>query len=605
MTLFFLTVIGLLCFLSPSHADTVMIPMRDGIHLNTIIDFPPFFPAGKKSPVVLERSPYGHTKEELIALVFAELLGYIGIRQDQRGTGDSEGGFGIWHDSVNDTYDTLEWVGNQTWFSGEAFITGVSADAIDAVCTISHPHPSVRAQVIIFATSQAWETFYVGGAYREALIDGWLGNTVRSQAPALIDFVHTQESPALPWWNTVNGTKWFQNINVPSIHWAGWYDIFQNGHLAAWRGYQSHSSLPGQAKLVIDPCGHCQDAAEYFPQNAILGRAALPLLMALELLADDSVTNRSWPLPAEGVKNVTFYVMGADEGKAPGNYWTTLEDFPVPVPTSYFLGADGSLSTSMPTTPGSLSFHYDPSDPVMSVGGDNLEIKCGPLDQRVIEKLHRQDVLIFTTPPLTAPLAITGGPEGVVFMSTNVTDTDITYKLIDVYPPNDSDPFVAGASTLVLDGISRMKWRNWRENNAEALLSGNTNDIYSTRVGLWNTSYVFQTGHSIRVHVSSSNHPRFRPNPNTGISFDTNNKTAATTIYMNAQYPSHIQLPVVQLDQLPRFPIEKAVDALAAKFQPQWEALQGGLGGEKADVSLVNWLGERFEKAMELSSFAA
>lgn len=81
-------------------AVTVQIPMRDGILLNTEIDFPPFFPAGKKAPAVLERSPYGEDKEELIALVFAELLGYVGVRQDVRGTGKSGGGFGIWHDSV-------------------------------------------------------------------------------------------------------------------------------------------------------------------------------------------------------------------------------------------------------------------------------------------------------------------------------------------------------------------------------------------------------------------------------------------------------------------------------------------------------------------------
>ena len=86
----------LACLLVLSNAETVLIPMRDGVQLHTDIDFPPFYPAGKKSPVVLERSPYGENKEELIALVMAELLGYVGMRQDQRGTGRSEGKFGIW-----------------------------------------------------------------------------------------------------------------------------------------------------------------------------------------------------------------------------------------------------------------------------------------------------------------------------------------------------------------------------------------------------------------------------------------------------------------------------------------------------------------------------
>ena len=279
-------------------AVDVEIPMRDGLTLHTDIDFPPFFPANKKSPAILERSPYGQNKEELIALVFSELLGYVSLRQDMRGTGLSGGDFGIWHDSANDTFDTLSYIGNQSWTNGEVFLTGVSADAIDSTMTISAPHPSTRAQVLIFTSSQAWETFFIGGAYREALVDGWLDSTVKSQAQKLIPFVHSQEAPSLPWWTTVNGTKYFKNVTWPSVHWAGWYDIFLSGHLSAWRGYQNHSSLPGEAKIVIDPCGHCQDAATLFPQNAILGRAALPILMALDLLADDSVTNRSWFVPA-------------------------------------------------------------------------------------------------------------------------------------------------------------------------------------------------------------------------------------------------------------------------------------------------------------------
>lgn len=237
------TLFLLLTFIASSAGLTVQIPMRDGVLLHTDIDFPPFFPAGKKSPIVLERSPYGEDKEELIALVMAELLGYIGVRQDVRGTGKSGGKFETWHDASGDEFDTLQWVSNQTWFSGEAFITGVSADAIDALMSISEPHPSVRAQLIIFASSQAWETFYPGGSYREALIDGWLKKTVPGQAGGIIPFVHSQEDPSGVWWDVVNGTKWYKNVVWPSIMWGGWYDIFQNGNLAAFHGFQSRECV--------------------------------------------------------------------------------------------------------------------------------------------------------------------------------------------------------------------------------------------------------------------------------------------------------------------------------------------------------------------------
>lgn len=529
---------------------------------------------------------------------------------------------------VNDTYDTLEYLGNQSWSNGEVFVTGVSADAIDATMTISHPHPSLRAQLLVFSSSQAWETFYPGGAYREALIDNWLEKTVKTQAGALIPFVHSQEDPALDWWYTVNGTTFFQNVVWPTIHWAGWYDIFLSGHLAAWRGFQSRSSLPGQAKIVVDTCGHCQDAAEYFPENAILGRAALPLLMALDLLADDSVTNRTWPAVAEGVKDVTFYVMGADEGTGvPGGYWTTLDDFPTPVPTRFYLGADGSLATTAPTgaAAGFRSYTYDPRDPVPSIGGNNLEIKCGPLNQAPLEK--RADVLLFTSDVLTEPLAVTGALDATIFVSTNVVDTDVVVKLIDVYPsPDPRDPLLAGDSLLVQDGISRLKWRNWRTDLSEALLSGSPADTYSTTVSLWNTSYIvsqraqrlctpctlcpnptrttvplpeqFAPGHRIRVHVTSSNWPRFFPNPNTGNSFDKSNVTAATTIHCDgAAASSFFTLPVVQLSQLPEFPVEEAIDAAAARHDGAWQRLVGAGGGAGAE-SLAAWLRARGEAAI-------
>lgn len=151
-------------------AVTVEIPMRDGVTLHTQLDFPPF-PATKLA-AIMERSPYGQNKEELISLVLGELLGYVALRQDQRGTGGSGGTFSVWHDSCNDTYDTLDWITNQTWSNGHVFTTGVSADAIDEcacesckrerfyVCpltqppstdmTLPHMHPALRAQFFIF-----------------------------------------------------------------------------------------------------------------------------------------------------------------------------------------------------------------------------------------------------------------------------------------------------------------------------------------------------------------------------------------------------------------------------------------------------------------------
>jgi hypothetical protein len=92
----------------------------------------------------------------------------------------------------------------------------------------------------------------------------------------------------------------------------------------------------------------------------------------------------------------------------------------------------------------------------------------------------------------------------------------------------------------------------------------------------------------VRVHVSSSNYPRFYPNPNTGHSFGAANATATTTLHLSAAHASSITLPRVQLSDLPRFPVEEAVQALERKREGQWGALGAQARGSAG--SLQEWL---------------
>ena len=61
------------------------------------------------------------------------------------------------------------------------------------------------------------------------------------------------------------------------------------------------------------------------------------------------------------------------------------------------------------------------------------------------------------------------------------------------------------------------------------------------------TSNVFLPGHKIRVEISSSNFPRFDRNPNTGHTFgaDAELEKATQSVHHEAQYASHIVLPVI------------------------------------------------------------
>jgi hypothetical protein len=96
---------------------------------------------------------------------------------------------------------------------------------------------------------------------------------------------------------------------------------------------------------------------------------------------------------------------------------------------------------------------------------------------------------------------------------------------------------------LVTDGILRARFRKSFER--EDFLE--PSKIYDLTVDLWSTSLVFNKGHRIRVLVSSSNAPRFDPNPNTGHGFraDKETRVATNTVHLSAGHSSRIVLPII------------------------------------------------------------
>lgn len=126
------------------------------------------------------------------------------------------------------------------------------------------------------------------------------------------------------------------------------------------------------------------------------------------------------------MKNVTFYVMSSNDeaGLSTANYWTSMEVFPTPVMTRYYLHGDGTASTSTPTD-GELAhsgYVNDPADPVPSAGGSNLHPPCGPVDQQDIDQ--RSDVLVFKTPVQENALFMTGPLFADLFVGSDAVDTD-------------------------------------------------------------------------------------------------------------------------------------------------------------------------------------
>ena len=196
-----------------------------------------------------------------------------------------------------------------------------------------------------------------------------------------------------------------------------------------------------------------------------------------------------------------------------------------------------ALSVTAPRSESSDHYVYDPVDPAPTIGGplccDSKHLKPGPRDQRPVEA--RDDVLVYSTPPLAQDLEVTGPVRLDLYASSSAVDTDFTAKLVDVAPD--------GFAQNLTEGIVRARYRDSQEQPTFL----NPGQTYKLGIDVWATSNVFRKGHRLRLELSSSNFPRFDRNLNTGEDSATARKpvSATNTIYHDAEHPSALILPVV------------------------------------------------------------
>ena len=172
------------------------------------------------------------------------------------------------------------------------------------------------------------------------------------------------------------------------------------------------------------------------------------------------------------------------------------------------------------------------------MGGRNLYITTGSMDQRSVEPPNRSDVLVYTSDVLENDVEVSGRVKVFLHASSNCKDTDFIAKLIDVYPD--------GKTMMILDGVIRARYRESLKH--ETLM--HPGQKYEFVIDLGDTSQVFKAGHRIQVDISSSNFPRRDRNPNTGhalyvIDTAADAIVAQNTIYHDARHPSYVVLPIV------------------------------------------------------------
>ncbi len=166
-----------------------MIPMRDGIKLNTVIVIPK---GAKGAPIILTRTPYGAASNtsksqspHMAAIlprgddVFVQ-AGYIRVYQDVRGKHGSEGDYinerplrgplnATKTDHATDAYDTIDWlVKNVPESNGKVGMIGTSYDGMMVLMALADPHPALKVVIPVNPVANTWKNDddFHGGAFR-------------------------------------------------------------------------------------------------------------------------------------------------------------------------------------------------------------------------------------------------------------------------------------------------------------------------------------------------------------------------------------------------------------------------------------------------------
>ncbi len=596
----------------------VMIPMRDGESLAADLYLPKLADGAEPRdlPALLTRTPYSKdapaavpSEPQLYRYSMAEHgmhfagAGYACVVQDVRGRYRSGGVWSMFETDAADGVDTCAWIGKQAWSNGKVGMFGTSyPGGLQHIVALDDCPELVTTIPVDAVSNMGQRGMRYDGAYELRFWNwtmtggndvSWRGLDSPSRSalaqmaadrreyilnlPLRPDTTPLKHAPEYEAWlvkamrHGVNDAFWGRiNVledvatykDIPTLLVGGWYD--------SWDGVTTSNyialskALTSPVYLIMGPWIHGMQGSHAHGQVNFGTDAAIADQLQWRVEWFDRFMkgiDNAAPFP----KPVRLFVMGTGDGRKGedgrlrhGGYWRDEETWPLQraLPTPYFIHADGSLSTTLPSeASSSTSYEFDPKHPVPSIGGnvssaDGILLQGG-YDQRggphiwnwqqPIPLSARNDVLVFQTEPLGADMEVTGDLEVTLWASTSAVDSDFTAKLIDVYPP--SEDFPGGFELNIEDGILRGRFRESLQ--YEKLMT--PGEVYQLRIRLYPTANVFKRGHRIRLDISSSNFPRFDVNPNTGEPLNDHRRTvvATNTIYHDAAHPTHIVLPIV------------------------------------------------------------
>ncbi|WP_375393742.1 CocE/NonD family hydrolase [uncultured Sphingomonas sp.] len=585
----------------------VMIPMRDGVKLYTVIVIPK---TATNAPIVLTRTPYNAKARanridspsmlSMLPLSDEDFVkaGWIRVYQDVRGKYGSEGDYVVTRpvigplnqtkvDHTTDAYDTIDWLVNKANLpqsNGRVGMIGSSYEGFTVVMALLHPHPALKVAAPESPMVDGWmgDDWFHYGAFRLTNI-GWLGGQTgykgAGKAPpsggwddydnfrtgSAGDWAKKSGYDHLPYWQRMVSHPAYDGFwqgqaldtliaqnpsDIPTIWEQGlWDQEDMYGSIHSWEALKAVGKT-GNNHLVMGPWRHSQINRVGYELGAFKwnGDTAAQYRddMVMPLFAQYLADG-----PAVSLPSATIYNTGE-------NHWDRFASWPsacqsgctAPL-TPLYLAPGGGLGFGKAAA-GSDSYVSDPAKPVPHLPrpvnfGDGRWGDWLVSDQRGVD--GRTDVLTYETPVLTAPVKVSGVPIADLFARTTGTDGDFVVKVIDVLPDeNPADPKMGGYELPISLDIFRGRYRDSFA-HPTAIPAGRVQE-YKFRLPTVN--HVFQPGHRIMVQVQSSLFPLYDRNPQTFVpniflAKASDYRKATVSVDTGGANPSRVWLPVVAM----------------------------------------------------------
>jgi len=578
--------------------NEVLITMRDGIKLNTII----YAPKNAKEPVpfLFHRTPYGISEfPSPDNNLFIEDLakdGYIFVYQDIRGRYKSEGIFEMLRftrdkniagsiDESTDTYDAIDWlIKNIPNNNGKVGMFGTSYGGWTTMMGTLDPHPSLKAACEMATSSDMFigDDFFHNGAFRLSYAFEYTFMEEYSRNDTLFPFNEydtyewyldlgplsnvntTYFHSKLPTWNNFTQHPnyddfWKQQSltyrldapSIPILHVAGWWDQEDfYGPLKAYEVLEKKDSH-NTNYIIIGPWNH---GGWHANTGESLGNISFKSPTAQIFRTNFLAPFFSYFLKGKGNENFSEAIAF----QTGSNEWKTYDEWPptsITTTRNLYINKNGRLTFDAPIEDEAFDEYLsDPAYPV-PYRPRPIEETYGPgsrwytwllTDQRFVD--NRPDVISWETDELEYDLIITGNILADIYASTTGSDADWIVKLIDVYPGVfPEDPKMGGYQLMIANDVFRGRFRN-SYSEPEPMTP---NEVFEFRIDLHSMNHVFKAGHKIMVQIQSTWFPIIDRNPQKFVPniFEAKESDfikAYQRIHRSYKFSSHIKIPIVE-----------------------------------------------------------